>query len=239
MKKEELIELNVKAHSLLSEGKFDEIRKLGMENNIGDQEIENFILGISLILDNKEDTKDEIETADIEIIYPIYKDLEEKLNIEEEELLKKISEEKKKVFVKNQLKVVIDYIKNDETLKKQAFLPYKDLSRCYKAMSNAAREYAVEGVACIADDVVFGWIKDYYAKNDKAEVEKEKKDAILNEKKLNEAKKKAEEKKKKAAKTTKKKETKVEKPKEESNEDINNVTLDDILGDIEAKEKGE
>ncbi len=93
---------------------------------------------------------------------------------------------------------------------------HKTLDRCYKNITDRARKMAEKFSFAIVDDsIVYGWVDEYFALDDKAEIEEE-------ERKKEEAKKKAEEaaKKKAAKKTTSKRGRKKKAdPEEEKKED--------------------
>ena len=223
MNKKELFELNVSARELRREGKLTELRALAVSKGISEQAINDFIAGSSISM-NEPESKEEI--TDVEVIVPFYKSIEEKLEQEQEDLLKTIKEEIQKKFIKSQLKIIVDFILADDDLKVKAFQDWKELSSCYKAMSNKARKYALNGVACISDDVVFGWIKEYYNLDDRKKVEEERKKKAIAEKKAEESKKKAESKKKtKSKSTTKAKDEAKGKAKDEKS---NDATLENV-----------
>jgi hypothetical protein len=221
MNKKELIELNSKAREMLREGNFEGIRALASGKGITNRAIDDFILGESLTLEeSREDELKKVseETANVEVIVPFYKSIEEKLEQEQELLLKDIKEETEKTFIKNQLKAIVDFILADEDLKAKAFQNWKELSRCYKALTENAKKYAISGVACINDATVFGWIRDYYNLDDRKKIEKERLDEAIAKKKAEDAKKQAAEKPKKTRKTKAKPKKETEKPKSKDDE---------------------
>ena len=223
MNKNELLELNVRARELKREGNFEEIRKLCLEKGISEDTIANFILGTNFVIteeaktEEKKETKKVVNTIDDEdidvtVIVPFYKSVEEKLEQEQEDLLKTVKNEKQKAFIKEQLKVIIEYILKDEDRKVKAFYSWKELTRCYQFMTEHAKEYALNGVACISDSTVFEWIDEYYRLDDQTEVEEKRRKKAINELKLAKIKEEAEKKKKKPRKPRK---TKAEKEAEE------------------------
>lgn len=221
MDKKELIELNSKAREMLKEGNFEGIRALASGKGITNRAIDDFILGESLTLEeSREDELKKVseETANVEVIVPFYKSIEEKLEQEQELLLKDIKEETEKTFIKNQLKAIVDFILADEDLKAKAFQNWKELSRCYKALTENAKKYAISGVACINDATFFGWIRDYYNLDDRKKIEKERLDEAIAKKKAEDAKKQAAEKPKKTRKTKAKPKKETEKPKPKDDE---------------------
>lgn len=221
MDKKELMELNLKAREMLREGNFEGIRLLALDKGLSEKAIDDFILGESLTLEeSKEDELKKVseETANVEVIVPFYKSIEEKLEQEQELLLKDIKEETEKTFIKNQLKAIVDFILADEDLKAKAFQNWKELSRCYKALTENAKKYAISGVACINDATVFGWIRDYYNLDDRKKVEKERLDEAIAKKKAEDAKKQAAEKPKRTRKTKAKPKKETEKPNPKDDE---------------------
>lgn len=221
MNKKELIKLNLMAREMLREGNFEGIRALASGKGITNRAIDDFILGESLTLEeSREDELKKVseETANVEVIVPFYKSIEEKLEQEQELLLKDIKKETEKTFIKNQLKAIVDFILADEDLKAKAFQNWKELSRCYKALTENAKKYAISGVACINDATVFGWIRDYYNLDDRKKIEKERLDEAIAKKKAEDAKKQAAEKPKKTRKTKAKPKKETEKPKPKDDE---------------------
>lgn len=188
MEKKELVELNAQAREMMRTSDFEGIRTLAKDKGIIDSVIDDFILGKCLILDDSknEDINAEDEPI-VNVIVPFYKSVEEKLEQEQEELLKNVKEEKQKAFIKEQLKVIVNFILSDNDLKAKAFQNWKELQRCYKSMTDKAREYAISGVACIYGDVILGWIKEYYNTDDRKEVENERKKEAIARKKAEEA----------------------------------------------------
>jgi hypothetical protein len=222
MEKKEIIELNSQAREMMRTGNFEGIRTLAKGKGIADSVIDDFILGECLILDDsKDDSKeapkkeDKTEEPMVNVIVPFYKSIEEKLEQEQEELLKGVKEEKQKAFIKKQLKDLVEYILSDNDLKAKAFQNWKELSRCYSSITDKAKEYAISGVACISGNVVLGWIKEYYDLDDQKQVEEERIKEAIAAKKAEERKKEAEAKKKA---TRKPRKTKAEKEKEEKAE---------------------
>lgn len=219
MNKKELMELNSKAREMLREGNFEGIRALASGKGITNRAIDDFILGESIILEesNEDESNAKIsgEVSNVDVIIPFYKSIEEKLEQEQELLLKDVKEDTERTFIKNQLKAIVDFILADEDLKAKAFQNWKELSRCYKALTENAKKYAIQGVACINDNTVFGWVRDYYNLDDRKKVEQERIDAAIARKKAEDSKK-AAEKPKKTRKTKAKPKKESEKPKTEN-----------------------
>jgi hypothetical protein len=212
MVKKEIIELNAQARELLRKGDFEGIRTLAKGKGIVDSVIDDFITVHTPLLDDSK--KETVNTDEPDVVVPFYKSIEEKLEQEQEELLKGVKEEQK-AFIKEQLKAIVEYILSDNDLKAKAFQNWKELSRCYKSMSDKAKEFAISGVACISDNVVFGWISEYYNLDDQKKVEEERRKKAIAQKKAEEAK---AAKAKAEKKPRKPRKTKAEKEKEEKAE---------------------
>lgn len=209
MKKEELAVLNMKAREMKRNGLFDDLRKLAQDNGIDVKVTNSFINSEILALS---DVKPVIETTEksdssefplVDVVVPFYKSIEEKLGAESEALLKSVKDEQQKTIIKAQLQPVISFIQSNEDIKAKAFLNWKELGRCYKYMTDNAKKYALNGVACIADDTVYGWIVEYYNLDDQKTVEEERYKKALAEKKAAEAQTKAKESKPKKPRKTK------------------------------------
>ena len=228
MNKKEL-EINGVARNLKRAGDFDGLRNYAKEKGICDKQIDEFILGERLVLEESVNTEDDVQ---VDVIVPFYKSIEEKLEQEQEDLLKEVKDNIQKQYIKGQLKNIVDYILADDDLKAKAFLNWKELSRCYKSITKNAEHFAINGVACISGDVVFDWIKAYYELDDQKEVEEDRKNKAIQAKKAEERKKEAENKKKAAKKPrkTKTKEEKEDPTSKSSNEQVESeAKVDDEL----------
>lgn len=222
MVKKELVELNAQAREMMRMGDFEGIKTLAKAKGIADSVIDDFILGKCLILDNsKVDEASTEEEPNVDVVVPFYKSIEEKLEQEQEELLKNVKEEIQKAFIKEQLKVVVDFILSNDDLKAKAFQNWKELSRCYKSMTDKANDYAISGVACISGNVILGWIQEYYNLDDRKEVENERKKEAIARKKAEEAAKAKTEKKPRKPRKTKAEKEKEAKAKSEAEEKAN------------------
>lgn len=191
MKKEELSLLNEQAREMKRNGDFEGVRKLCKEKGIAEQMVDDFILGEVLQLDDTKTVNTEnvvTEDVNVEVIVPFYRSIEEKLEAESEELLKNVKEDREREVIKAQLKPIIDYILSDDDLKAKAFRNWKELNRCYKHMTDKAKQFAIQGVACIGDATVFGWIREYYDLDDQQEVTAERLKKAIAEKKATEVK---------------------------------------------------
>jgi len=88
--------------------------------------------------------------------------------------------------------VIIEYISEkctaDADYNALVLQPHKSWKRCYDFIFDKARKKAAGKNSCyVSDRTVFGWIDEYFKKDDKAEVEAEKKkEAEAKEKKLKE-----------------------------------------------------
>lgn len=146
-----------------------------------------------------------------------YANGEEKLLAEESEMLSSVKPEFKKIM-QNQLDLIfselISWTKQNPEFEKKVLLDHKSMKRCMKFCADKAmglrepsdqekadaRNNNVPIMTPVGSDMLFEWIKEYYDKDDKAEIEKEEK-----------RKKKAEDKKKEAKNTSDKKPSQGEK----------------------------
>ncbi len=177
--------------------------------------------------DKKQDNDNKAEDV------KVYASGEEKLIAEENEMLFSVKPEFKKVM-KEQLdlifKELIGWTRQDPEFKKKVLLDHKSMKRCMKFCADkamglrepsdqekaAARNNNSPIMTPVRSDMLFEWIKEYYDKDDKAEIEKEKKAATAQKKSAD--KKKAAEKKKEAPKgsTSKKQDKKPSGKKEDT-----------------------
>lgn len=146
-----------------------------------------------------------------------YSSGEEKLIAEENEMLASVKPEFKNVMQAQMdliFKELISWSKQDSGFEKKVLLAHKSMERCMKFCADkamglrkpsdqekaAARNNNIPIMTPVGSDMLFEWIKEYYDKDDKAEVEKEKKAATAQKKSAD--KKKAVGKKKAASKET-------------------------------------
>lgn len=108
----------------------------------------------------------------------------EKLTKELEEILQFVSKSGKEKqtdpmqnMMKQQSTVLIRHIMKrcvkSESLCYDVMQEHKSWERCMKYVTNKAKQYAVNSVACIHDEQVYEWAEDYFHMNDKEEVLKE------------------------------------------------------------------
>lgn len=119
---------------------------------------------------------------------------EEKLIAEEDEMIASVKPEFKKIMQAQMdliFKELISWTKQDPEFEKKVLLNHKSMKRCMKFCADkamglrepsdkekaAARNDNIPIMTPVGSDMLFGWIKEYYDKDDKAEVEKEKKAA--------------------------------------------------------------
>lgn len=128
-----------------------------------------------------------------------YSSGEEKLIAEEDEMIASVKPEFKKIM-QAQLdlifKELISWTKQDPEFEKKVLLNHKSMKRCMKFCADkamglrepsdqekaAARNNNIPIMTPVGSDMLFEWIKEYYDKDDKAEVEKEKKAATAQKK---------------------------------------------------------
>lgn len=120
-----------------------------------------------------------------------YSSGEEKLIVEEDEMIASVKPEFKKMMrVQLDLifKELIGWTKQDSEFDKKVLLEHKSMKRCMKFCADKAMELRepsdqekaaarnnIPIMTPVGSDMLFGWIKEYYNKDDKAEVEKEEK----------------------------------------------------------------
>ena len=162
-----------------------------------------------------------------------YSSGEEKLIAEEEEMIASVKPEFKKIMQAQMdliFKELVSWTKQDPEFEKKVLLNHKSMKRCMKFCADkamglrepsdqekaAARNNNIPIMTPVGSDMLFEWIKEYYGKDDKAEVQKEKKAAAAQKKTA--GKKKAVEKKKAAPKesVSKKQEKKPVEKKEDT-----------------------
>lgn len=162
-----------------------------------------------------------------------YSSGEEKLIAEEDEMIASVKPKFNKIMQAQMdliFKELISWTKQDPEFEKKVLLNHKSMKRCMKFCADkamglrepsdqekaAARNNNIPIMTPVGSDMLFEWIKEYYDKDDKAEVEKEKKAATAQKKSAD--KKKAVEKKKAAPKeaVSKKQEKKPVEKKEDT-----------------------
>lgn len=128
-----------------------------------------------------------------------YSSGEEKLIAEEDEMIASVKPEFKKIMQAQMdliFKELISWTKQDPEFEKRVLLNYKSMKRCMKFCADkamglreppaqekaAARNNNIPIMTPVGSDMLFEWIKEYYDKDDKAEVEKEKKVAAAQKK---------------------------------------------------------
>lgn len=132
----------------------------------------------------------------------------EKLGLEKDEFMKKFEKASESIrkIVENQydtlFQILCEKADNDPEFDSLVCQEHKSWSRCYKYVENKAREMASGGnMVMVEGDIVFGWIDEYYALDDKAQIEEENRKKAENEaKRQAEAQKRKEKEEKKAAK---------------------------------------
>lgn len=146
-----------------------------------------------------------------------YSSGKEKLIAEEEEMISSVKPEFKKIMQAQMdliFKELISWTKQDPEFEKKVLLNHKNMKHCMKFCADkamglrepsdqekaAARNNNIPIMTPVGSDMLFEWIKEYYNKDDKADVEKEKKADTAQKKSAD--KKKADEKKKAATKET-------------------------------------
>lgn len=128
-----------------------------------------------------------------------YSSGEEKLIAEEDEMIASIKPEFKKMMRAQMdllFKELISWTKQDPEFEKKVLLNHKSMKRCMKFCTDkamglrepsdqekaAARNNNIPIATPVGSNMLFEWIKEYYDKDDKAEVEKERKGATAQKK---------------------------------------------------------
>lgn len=163
-----------------------------------------------------------------------------------EAAIKKLLTEKQSIIEKagNQSKLVetqlgmlfdglIEIIETDERLAGNIVQEHKSFERCYKYMENKAKKLAGSGAqsCCVRSDMLFDWVREYYALDDLEAFNKEKKAKEERE----QAMKRAEERRKNGitptvTPTPKPSTTPVAPVKKNKKEDPNQMSLFDLMG---------
>lgn len=89
----------------------------------------------------------------------------------------KVKDEKKKAMITAEMNEIIKHIESvcDEEYDNLLAQDHKSFERMWRYVTSKAEECAIDNCAIIRGEVVFGWIDEYVGLDDKAEVEKEKK----------------------------------------------------------------
>lgn len=128
-----------------------------------------------------------------------YNNGEEKLIAEEKGMLASVKPEFKNAMQAQMdliFKELISWAKRDSEFEKKVLLSHKSMERCMKFCAGramglrepsdrekaAARNNNIPIMTPVGSGMLFGWIREYYDKDDKAEVEKEKKAATVQKK---------------------------------------------------------
>lgn len=183
-----------------------EISKLeGSETDVAQKENAEMVreetdtkIGEALKTGHAEDEK-EGSSADKTESVKSYSSGEEKLIAEEDEMIASVKPEFKKIMQAQMdliFKELISWTKQDPEFEKKVLLNHKSMKRCMKFCADkamglrepsdqekaAARNNNIPIMTPVGSDMLFEWIKEYYDKDDKAEVEKEKKAATAQKK---------------------------------------------------------
>ena len=88
-------------------------------------------------------------------------------------------DDRRRQLIQGQANAIIKHIESvcDEEYDKLLAQDHKSFRRMWSFVTKNAKEYAIDNCAMVADNVVYGWIDEYVGRDDKAEVEKEKKEA--------------------------------------------------------------
>lgn len=168
----------------------------------------------------------------------------DKLKDEENQMLQSVKPEHKAVM-KAQFdflfEELIDWTRKDPEFEKMVLMPHKNMERCMKFCSDKAmgirepsdkekseaRNNGVPIVTPVGSDMLLTWIREYYERDDKEEVEKEAKKAAEEKKRKTARKKKEQENQKKTGSSEKKPKAKAVSPKK--NEMDNQISIFDVM----------
>ena len=90
-----------------------------------------------------------------------------------QQAIKKIDDEAEKgnsTYLRIIASHIIDRYLNTEENAEKVLSDKKTLSKCLGQIKDKAKKQAEGGMAMIEDEVVFGWVKDYYGFNENATV---------------------------------------------------------------------
>lgn len=163
------------------------------ETDVAEKENTDTELDVALETEHAEDEK-EVSTVDNTETVKSYSSGEGKLIAEEDEMLASVKPEFKKVMQAQMdliFKELVSWTKQDPEFEKKVLISHKSMKRCMKFCADkamglrepsdqekdAARNKSIPIVTPVGSDMLFEWIKEYYDKDDKAEIEKEKKEA--------------------------------------------------------------
>lgn len=168
----------------------------------------------------------------------------DKLKDEENQMLQSVRPEHREVM-KAQFdllfKELIDWTRKDPEFEKMVLMPHKNMKRCMKFCSDKAmgirepsdkekteaRNNGVPIVTPVGSNMLLTWIREYYERDDKEEVEKEAKKAAEEKKCKTSRKKKEQENKKKTGSSEKKPKAKAVSPKKKEMD--NQISIFDVM----------
>lgn len=170
----------------------------GKGNSVVEQTEEDPKASVAPQAERTEEEKECPSADKAESVKP-YSSGEEKLIAEEDEMIASIKPEFKKIMRAQMdllFKELISWTKQDPEFEKKVLLNHKSMKRCMKFCADkamglrelsdqekaAARNNNIPIATPVGSNMLFEWIKEYYDKDDKAEVEKEKKAATVQKK---------------------------------------------------------
>lgn len=164
------------------------------ETDVAEEENADTKIGETLKTGHAKDEKEDL-SVDETVSVKFYSSGEEKLIAEEDEMIASVKPEFKKIMQAQMdliFKELIKWTKQDSEFEKKVLLNHKRMKRCMKFCADkamglrepsdqekaAARNNNIPIMTPVGSDMLFEWIKEYYDKDDKAEVEKDKKKAV-------------------------------------------------------------
>lgn len=164
------------------------------ETDVAEEENADTKIGETLKTGHAKDEKEDL-SVDETVSVKFYSSGEEKLIAEEDEMIASVKPEFKKIMQAQMdliFKELIKWTKQDSEFEKKVLLNHKSMKRCMKFCADkamglrepsdqekaAARNNNILIMTPVGSDMLFEWIKEYYDKDDKEEVEKDKKKAV-------------------------------------------------------------
>lgn len=88
--------------------------------------------------------------------------------------VEKVKDANKKKLIEAEANEIINHMTKvcDEQYDDLLNQPHKSFERMWKFVTDKARDYAINNCAMVRDDMVYGWIDEYVRRDDKEEVEK-------------------------------------------------------------------
>lgn len=95
-----------------------------------------------------------------------------------EKLAKEMEADNDRIFAEAVIGNLIEQCEEDLRLAQDVMQKHKTWEKCLNYIYGQARKQAINNRACVCDNVIHGWVQDYYHKNDKIKEEKKDKKRI-------------------------------------------------------------